>query len=191
MRVKRRSFTMLEVIIACGLILLCFLPLMAPHLEIVRAQATFNRKITLDEKVNLLYAAVIQKLYSNKIEWSELESKSEFRLDSLTEFETVDISPYQGYYEFYSTPIVCRPKKKKQAPYRVYLLTLTFHFFLPNKTKSTQQEEELKYVYKIFAVRDLTATQPLEDPKNKNKKEEELGSKTPKSSVKKHGQGGG
>ena len=70
--VKKRYVSLLEVLIAFALIVLCVLPLIYPHVAMFKSQKAFIRKVELDHVVNLLYAKILEKLYMNSIPWQEL-----------------------------------------------------------------------------------------------------------------------
>lgn len=159
-RLKKRAFTMLEVLLAAMLVILCLLPLMVPHIQLIKAQSKFNRKVELDHQVNLLYAAILEKLYRNEIPWENLK-QGQYPLSALVPSLSGQIYR-DATYEF-AMPN-SRPVKYKKKPYSVHLVTLTFHF-ISDKTP-------LDYTYKIFVVRDSSevlgaAAQQAGTPKDK------------------------
>lgn len=152
----KRPFLLLEVLIAFALVAICALPLMYPHVAMVKEQRNFVRKVELDHLVNLMYGNIVQKMYTNSLPWSQLLHHP-FVVDEslLQEINYTAPFPYKGSYTF----TVCKKKpKKKMAPYSLYLLTLTFQF-LPDEFRNSdakiQEKHTLEYTYRIFAVRDL------------------------------------
>lgn len=160
LNLKKRYITLLEVLIAFVLIVLCILPLIYPHVAIYKSQNRLVKQIELDHAVNLLYAKILEKLYLNSIRWGDIESRV-FSIDEpmLKEAGFNHSLHYIGSYNFFEEKPLFKPKKKG-APLSVHLLTLTFNF-LPkeyeNATDEIKKDKTLKYKYEVFVARDLRA----------------------------------
>jgi len=156
---KRRHQSLLEVLIAFALIVLCVLPLIYPHVAIYKAQNTFVRKIELDHVVNLLYGRVLEKLYMNTIPWNDL-AQTTFHVDGelLKEVQFNKPFYFTGSYNFFETPSKFKPKKPEN--YSLHLYKLTFNFVPIEFAKGSNDVKEsnlIKYQYDVFVVRDLRA----------------------------------
>jgi hypothetical protein len=159
MVILRKHFqSLLEVLIAFVLIVLCILPLVYPHVAMYQSQMRFIREIELDHVVNLLYAKVLEKLYMNSISWNSLEQQV-FPIDTalLNEIQFDRPLHYIGSYNFFEAKPRFKPKKKG-APLSIYLYHLTFNF-LPKEFEKSPEEikkkKTIKYQYDVFIVRDL------------------------------------
>ena len=80
-RCTRRHSLLLEVLISFAIIALCILPLLYPHVYILKSQQEMIRTVELDHVVNLIYASTLEKLYLNQIPWDTIESKKEIPID--------------------------------------------------------------------------------------------------------------
>jgi hypothetical protein len=158
LQTHRRHFLLLEVLIAFALVALCALPLVYPHTAILKEQREFIRKVELDHVVNLLYANVMEKLYLNKISWSEIMQGSfDITEETLKEIDYNKPFHYAGNYSFSQK----KYKPKKQGGYSHNLFTLTFHFLpknLKNAEENKQKANKITYTYQVFIVRDLGQT---------------------------------
>lgn len=148
-KLNKKHFTLLEVLIAFALIVLCVLPIISPHVAIYKAQRSFVKKIELDHVVNLLYANIYEDIQKNKIPWEKLEDKTIFPISSelLTNLNNKKPLPYVGTYQFEKQD----SKPNPPGPLSVYVFKLLFKFQHP-------KEKPLEYEYKIFMVRNLEGT---------------------------------
>lgn len=147
---------LLEVLIAFAIVALCAIPLISPHAVMLKAQRQFVRKMELDHAVNLLYGNVLEKLYLNKINWTELTLQNPFEItpDLLKEAHYDKPFGYSGSYVFTED----KHKPEKLGNYNLFQFTLRFTF-LPDEFKNSKdelkQKNTLEYKYKVFIVRDL------------------------------------
>jgi len=166
---NKRHFLLLEVLIAFALIVLCAIPLIAPHVALLKSQRQFIQKIELDHMVNLIYADILEKLHRNDIGWGTIEHGTIFPIDE-TMLKRLSLSkpfPYEGYYQIQ----MVRHKPPRPAAYTLYLLKLSIQF-LPlniarNGTAKEKENQLLKYEYDIFVERNLegdTSMQPQDAP---------------------------
>ncbi len=153
--VLKRPFILLEVLIACALVILCAIPLLYPHVEMLKAQREFTRKVELDHAVNLLYGSILEKLYLNKINWPDIMEKT-FEIDQgmLQEAHYDKFLPYRGSYQF----IVKAQKPKQIGNQNIFLFDLIFNFVpqqYKDKDAETQLNHTLRFKYKVFIGRNL------------------------------------
>ena len=143
---KKRPMFLLEAMIAFAIVVLCALPLLAPHFAMLRAQQTYRDQLNLDHAVNLFYGQLMQQLYLNQIPWEDLQKKPhEVSQKMLMEAGITPAAfPYKGTYMFTSV----RNKPSKPGPLSAYLYDLEFTFLHPKMPPRT-------YHYDVFIVRKL------------------------------------
>lgn len=153
-KLRKRPVMMLEAMIAFALVVLCALPLIAPHTAMLKAQRQFIRKVDLDHTVNLLYASVLEQLYMNTIGWSDLMRPFPIHKEDLERLGFSNGLGYEGSYQF---QIESRKPKDENSPYMLYLFNLTFHLIpeaLSKATDDVKRDNAQIYTYKVFIVRD-------------------------------------
>jgi len=124
-RIVRLPIVLLEVLIAFALIALCILPLIYPHVFILRSENKFISSVELDHFVNLLYADTLQKLYQNDIPWQDIERGVEMPIDpQLVQEKGFKNFPYTGSYKFSKV----RKKTNQDTGKGAYLMALTYTF---------------------------------------------------------------
>lgn len=146
---------MLEAMIAFALVVLCAIPLIAPHTAMLKAQRQFIRKIDLDHAVNLLYASVLEQLYMNTIGWNELLHRPFPILKE--DLQRLGLSAALGYEGSYQFHVKEQKPKDENAPYKLYLFTLTFQLIpdeFSKKADDIKEKNTLRYTYEVFVVRD-------------------------------------
>lgn len=157
LKVRRRFFTLLEVLIAFAIVVLCALPLIYPHSVMLREQHQFVRELELDHAVNLLYGNIAEKLYLNKINWPDLNNNT-FEISEAMLKEAHYDKPlgFKGSFAF----IEEKHKPKKIGNYNIFKFNLVFTFIPNEYLKSDDKiKEKNKRVFKyiVFIVRDLRA----------------------------------
>lgn len=152
LRFRRRPIVLLEILIAFALVALCILPLIYPHVFILRSEKRFISTVELDHFVNLLYADRLQRLYQNEIPWQDVENGKELPIDASI-LESMKYSgnlPFLGTYQF----VDIRHKPRKPEDRTVYLFNLIFTFlpkpgfFLEKQAKTEEAIEREKIIYK-------------------------------------------
>lgn len=145
---KRRCIALLEVLIAFALIVLCVLPLISPHLLILKSERQLVQLVELDHIVNLLFANRLEKLYQNKIPWEEIKNSREVPVDEslLQEIGYSGKLPFVGFYRF----IEEKHKNSSEAAEKAaYLFKLIFSFSKPKDVKETEKKLEYTYLLTI------------------------------------------
>lgn len=153
---RKRPFLLLEVLIAFALVIFCAIPLIAPHVDMFRAQRSWLDKEELDHAVNLLYVDLLEKLYTNKIDWITLRGEPEVIItpEMLKEAGYTKPLYFTGKYKF----TLDRFKPKKEDQFNLYLYDLTFSFVpiaLAKADTETQKKQSIDFNYKVFVARDL------------------------------------
>jgi hypothetical protein len=145
---SKRPAILLEVLIAFTLIVLCILPLIYPHVFILRSEKKFISTVELDHHVNLLYADRLQKLFQNEIPWQDIENGLEIPIDSRL-LESINYKgdlPFTGYYKF----IKEKQNPRKEADKTAYIFHLLF-VFTPKPgyfLEQDQKEKNPKIIYR-------------------------------------------
>jgi hypothetical protein len=157
LKIQRRPILLLEVLIAFALVALCVLPLIFPHVFILRSEKKFNATVELDHVTNLLYANILEKLYQNDIPWSDLENEKPFSIDHVLLEAAGYKKPlaFTGTYQF--TLIKQKPSKPVDKTAYIFELTLKFTpkpgLFL--EKASTKDQDSITYTYKIALGRSV------------------------------------
>lgn len=92
MIISRRSFTLLEVLIAFFLIMIAMIPLIAPYPYIYKQERHFIDELEINRKASELFVDFLAKLYRKEVNFSSLRAGQK---------ETVEIDsklPYKAYY---------------------------------------------------------------------------------------------
>ena len=146
-RCTRRHSLLLEVLISFAIIALCILPLLYPHIYILKAQQEMIRTVELDHVVNLIYANTLEKLYLNQISWDAIESKKEIPIDP-EQVKSCGFGcplPYTGTYQF----VEIKHKPKKITEKALYLFELVFKF------EKAGGKDKKEYKYKVLIERKI------------------------------------
>lgn len=154
-KLRRRFFSLLEVLIAFALVALCAIPLIYPHTAMLKAQNQFVRELELDHAVNLLYGNVVEKLYLNKINWNDINHTTFEITESMLKEAGYD-KPlgYKGKFAF----IEEKHKPKKLGNYNLFKYNLIFTFIPNENLKSggeAQEKNKRQFKYIVFIVRNL------------------------------------
>lgn len=150
-RCQQRPIVLLEVLIAFALIVLCALPLIYPHIFVLKSEKAFVSTIQLDHAVNLLYINRLEKLYQNKIDWHEIESGKEVVIDTqmLTESGIREPLSFTGTYHF--EEMTHKPQDPVEKT--IYLYSMIFNF-LPTKDIAPYLDRKpIKYEYSLVIER--------------------------------------
>ena len=65
---KKRAFTLLEVLIAFLLIVICLVPLLAPYPFIYRQQKKIVEELEIDRLASLAFVDLLSKIYKKEID---------------------------------------------------------------------------------------------------------------------------
>ncbi len=136
---RRRPFLLLEVLISFTLIAFCAIPLIYPHISMIKAQKGFINKVKINHTVNLIYVNILEKLHKNEILLSDIEDKKVFNVDNA---ELKEINGYRATYQFTSE----KHKKRNTAGIATFIVTLQLQF-IPKISGKT-----LTYDYDVFLV---------------------------------------
>jgi len=132
----KRPFLMLEVMIA--LIVFCAIPLISPHIMMVKAQKLSINEMNINHAVNLVYVNILEKMHKNEIPLNDIEGKTLFEVPSQ---DLKQISGYKATYQF----IEEKHKKRNADNFTVHLATLQIKFIPHINTGKI-----LSYQYEVF-----------------------------------------
>jgi|GEM_PF-1735476 len=150
---SKRPILLLEVMIAIALIVMAAIPLIYPHLYLLRTQRHFMDKVELDHVVNLHFVDVMEKLYNNQISWAAVLNELDFPIteEELEQYSGNKRFPFKGSYRFKVQ--IFKPKGEAGAALTLYLLDLDYLFTPTNQSSAI--DNQLKYHYDLFVVRDI------------------------------------
>lgn len=156
-RKRRRHVTLMEVLIAFVLVTFCLIPLLSPHVAILKEQHQFLRKIQLDHAVNLYTGHVVEKLHRSEIPWYMIEESKTMPIEDelLRQFNLDQPLAFKGIYRF--DVIKSKPKNAESGAPKAYLLKLNF-YFLPGKgehsvAEFTDKKNPNQYAVDLFVRR--------------------------------------
>lgn len=143
---KTRPFLLLEVIIAFTLVIMCIIPLIAPHVFIAGQQRKFIRQIELDHFINLFYAEMLEKLYRGQVDWNTITGGAKNpiedpRLDAI--FDQAG-GKYKGSYWFEN------PYRKPPGPAARFFYLFRLHLLF----ESQDIGKNVSCDYDIFIVQE-------------------------------------
>lgn len=142
---------LLEVLIAFALIVLCALPLIYPHVFILRSEKKFVSSVELDHYVNLLFVDTLEKLYLNEISWAVIEGGKPQIIEDIGNHLMSDGNPlpFDGTYQFVEE----RKKVSKEGEHSAHIFKLTYSFVPKKGVFLEKAPEKYTYVYRIVIER--------------------------------------
>jgi hypothetical protein len=159
---------LLEVLIAFALVILCALPLIYPHVYMVKEQKKFLQQVELDRTAHLVYGDILEKLYLNQIPWNALVQGTRFPIaPSLLAGQNPSLPlAYIGTYHF--SEVKHKPSNPAAAR-TIWLWDLNISFVpveYQNAPDDIKKEQSIIFIYKVFIVRDLKQGEvsPSPDP---------------------------
>lgn len=135
-QIKKRAFLLLEVLIAFALIALCAIPMIAPHISMIKAQKELETKMKINHAAKLIYANVLEKMHKNEIPLAQVEDGKTI---SVQEEFLEGITGYTADYRFK----IIKSKNNDQGLH-VYRAILEVHFI------KLKKEEKLVFETPLF-----------------------------------------
>lgn len=147
----RRPIMLLEVLIAFALIVMCALPLIYPHVFILRSEKKFVSTVELDHFVNLFFVNMLQRLYQNEVPWQEIEGGKPQPIDdaALQSIGYGENLPFQGTYRFQEL----RKKISEDGEHSAYIFKLILDFAPKKGAFLEKQSDSYKYEYHVVVER--------------------------------------
>lgn len=141
---KKRSYLLLELLIAFTLLITCLLPLTQNPLKMVANEREMLEKLELAREADLLFADVKRRLYTNQISYDKF-TKWEDKL------EPFKLELGKNYTKTFKREIRLRSQvkevKKNKAGEEIRLLNVHIAFISRNKKKN---QNTLVFKYKVF-----------------------------------------
>ena len=143
---QKRAFILIEVLIAMMLLLMALTPLLAPHVQLAKAQSEFVQDLEAYHFANLVYGDIYEKLQFNKIPLEDVLSSQIFEIDPNTvigwEKDSANFKPQ------YSFTVI---KFKGDDSSKVYKITLNVQL------QSIQHaDKKQKYCFDLFIFNNQT-----------------------------------
>jgi len=146
---SKRSYLLLEVIIALILVALFLFPVLTPHTYILKAEQDIIDNMGLSHAANLLYVHTLEELYQNALPFETLTEKESRKIPEavLLKLKLDRIGKlYDVSYHFEKVRV--KPKASK-GNYHHYLFRWILHF------KEPKNEKEKQFSFLVFLIRDL------------------------------------
>lgn len=136
-RVKRNSYLLLEVLIAFTIVALALLPILEPHLEMLRQEKVFIREVEADRVAQLLYADLLEKgFYQQAVFWNAIATEQLFEIAD----PRLDAINFRGYYKM-------KPFRRQRGELseniRNYLIRITLILI------SSDREKPLEFIHML------------------------------------------
>lgn len=181
LKVKRRPFLLLEVLIALAIVILCAYPLLSTHFFIYKTEKKFATTAEVHRLVNSVFGYIVEQLYANKIPWKDLLEQTIY---PLTDKEKKNLGfpadfPYEVAYQvkpmFKKGSLIKLRKKAGKAGLHDHLITITIEL-LPK----LNQLDSTEFVYYLYVERrviegkelPLTAAGPFVDEDDEDTEDE-------------------
>lgn len=140
---KKRPILLLEVLIACAIVILCAASLLSPQVYMAMQQQQITKETQINRFVNLYYAQILERLYSQSIPWDTLLSGAAHTIEE----PAIAALGFKGFYRF--SEKIHKPKPQEQAK-NFYLINL--EFFFTDLYSKDETKPPLKYSYKLFVI---------------------------------------
>jgi hypothetical protein len=144
MKVKKRALLLLEVLIACVILIFCASTLLSPQVSMALQQRQIVRKGALNNWMNRYYAKFLEDLYKNSIPFDQLVNKVPFSIEN----DELQQLSFEGSCKCES--IHHKPLKKESSEH-YYVIQATFSFDdLLDKNRSTP----IQFEYHFFVTQE-------------------------------------
>ncbi|HRD56303.1 MAG TPA: type II secretion system protein [Parachlamydiaceae bacterium] len=118
---QKRTFLLFEVLIAFALIALFAIPLISPHISMLKAQKELEIKTRINHAANIIYVHLVEKMHKNEIALQDIEE------GKILAVQAELLQGILGYRAFYSFKID-KSKKKDDDSLAAYVAVLKVTF---------------------------------------------------------------
>ncbi len=147
--IRKRCMLLLEVLISIALIAFCILPLITPHIAMIKEQYKLDTAMKLDHAVRLLYVDVLEQMHKDQIKWGQVVGKSLIPVnEAMWERIGRHKMPLKGFFRFEEV----KHKPNKPSEWNAYLFKLTFYFFPPDAAVD-EKKAEWVFPYKLALLK--------------------------------------
>ncbi|MES2273830.1 MAG: hypothetical protein V4487_06525 [Chlamydiota bacterium] len=172
---KKRTFILLEILIALLLVTLCAAPLVNQPLKLYRAEMKFLEQMERERLADWTFSEIKEMLLKNEIRWEELPERG-------SKTDPISLPPAKIEIPGWKTKEVKRTftlecmgeaEGKAGAIYRTFVLEIDFLpklFQKKKKEEETPKKKESHYVFRLLALRRPLVSPPKEAPVDKTPK---------------------
>jgi hypothetical protein len=150
MRIRKKPYLLLELIIALTLVLLCALPLVHAPLSLVKGEIQAFARMEAIRLSDLAFAEVLAKLYRNEISW-DLIAKGEpvlFQKEMSTQVEGICKQTF-----LCTSTLRSMQKKEGKNQEDLRLVKITISFETKNKLWQVRSDpHKIDFVYEVFVA---------------------------------------
>ncbi len=159
LRVVKKSFHLLEVLISMLLLIVCAIPALQLFTSLNETQTAFRRVIQKDHMAHLIHARLIEKFY-NVGSFADAINNKRGDID----FEDLKAELSQLHLKPYFELKIIYPEKEEKEPKLKNLAELTIHLMDHSKQAvNDPQQSHTTYSYAVFFERDQ-----IKDTNNEN-----------------------
>ncbi len=144
---KKRSFFLIEVLIALFFISICLIPFVKQPISLFRQEMQNIEELELELLANHSFAAIQQQLYANIIPWQKIPLKKETYLILPLPQESIQISEKTtktvtrcAYLKTENEKI----SRQERLPYRLIKVNIELNYYQNGKKKTKQ------YPYRVL-----------------------------------------
>lgn len=147
--VKKRPFSLMEVMICFMLILFCLIPLIYPNYALYKERIKFADTIKVDHTVTLLYGNLLEQLYRREIPYEQITQSGTSPLQINPEILSAQgINASTFPYDISLTSKNALRKGQKNGSYIAHLIEFTYSF-----QKKNSKEPPLTFTYLVPLVK--------------------------------------
>lgn len=162
---KRNNYLLLEVLIAFTIVALALLPILEPHLEMLRQEKVFIREVEADRVAQLLYADLLEKgFYQQGVFWNAIVTEELFEIID----PRLDAINFRGYYKMKA---IRKQRGELSENIRNYLIRITLILV------SSEREKPLEFIHVLAVKHGGEQSIPGEEPEGDEIIEEEANEK--------------
>jgi hypothetical protein len=148
MKLFRRHFQLLEILIALTLVVLCVIPMMQTFVQMHIEQKGAKRSVEANELMKDIHAKVTEDLYFHRISWQEIENSELKKVGDESFAKRAKLLNYDAYYQFAPKPDI-RGKTGKTTEY-----LFTLEIFMIDSTDPKNRLTTYYYVFMRFKNHD-------------------------------------
>lgn len=148
---RKRPFLILEVMIAFVLIAFCALPLVHPHIVMVKGQKESINRMKIHHAANLIYVSVLEKMHKGDITLADIQGKKIF------DISTDDLKGIDGFKATYQFT-AGKHKVRDDSGFTVHKATLLLNF-IP-KSGNTISHEHLIFFGSRVPIDEIKCDEP-------------------------------
>ncbi len=160
LQMRRKTYLLLELLIAFTILSLCALPLVRNPMHMAKEEIAAFERMELERVAELAYAELLEKFYRNEIPWKTLDPKTLPDAPALQETVTLELPGI--FKRAYEKKIFLWTRGEKKGPDEqdVRLIGVKIVFVPADKAKKWQKSFSYRVLLEIKAP-----SSPSTDPK--------------------------